>query len=338
MHFNELPMKALFCEVDGSTVGPKSFSGSIGKSLEGCENLGVTNFKRIFTDDMPILPPEIVRDLSSDQKYLYELIDAIQSGIFTDSLAKRKPGPLNHARFLTLACRILRLYVATQNPSKELQILAQFIIRCYGPMWFKIKQKPELFEAPRHLFQFIKSIEWLPKNVKNVVQSSINRNCFYAHPENLLLSMLVDEQYDVRKKAVDIILKARSESSDSQNTPVRKFKLPNINYDAKVYYDLVDWQNIIVNEPPLSKTLTESRLSDCVLYKNNEIRKTIEGIPSHTQAVERAIKLVTETSSHVSGECARNGEIYSKIAVKNLLKKTDTKSDYIEFMNKNLFE
>lgn len=82
----------------------------------------------------PVLLEEILKDLSSDQKYLYEMIHAIQRGRCESSLASKKPGPLNNARFLTLACRILRLYAATENPSNNLIILTNFVVRIYGPM------------------------------------------------------------------------------------------------------------------------------------------------------------------------------------------------------------
>lgn len=66
MHFNELPLKALFIALDGTTTGPNSLSGEIGKLLENCENLPVTNFKRIFTDGIPVLSEEILKELSTE--------------------------------------------------------------------------------------------------------------------------------------------------------------------------------------------------------------------------------------------------------------------------------
>lgn len=96
----------------------------------------------------------------------------------------------------------------------------------------------------------------------------------------------------------------------SQSDTVTKFKLPNVNYKTKVQYDLVDWKNIVMNEPPLSNNYW-------IAYKSNEIRKMIEDIPSHTQAMGRGIKHVI---GNVSGEEARNSEIYSKIELKRLLK------------------
>lgn len=60
-------------------------------------------------------------------------------------------------------------------------------------------------------------------------------------------------------------------------------------------------------EPSISKNLTDAELLACVNNSNNVIRKWLDGIPIHTQAVERAIKMVSETTTAVNGEEKRNG-------------------------------
>lgn len=72
MHSNELTLKRLFCWIDGVTVGLKSFTGTIGKKLENCETMAVACFVKIFSDDLPVYEPHIVKFLSKDQQYLYK--------------------------------------------------------------------------------------------------------------------------------------------------------------------------------------------------------------------------------------------------------------------------
>lgn len=91
-------------------------------------------------------------------------------------------------------------------------------------------------------------------------------------------------------------------------------------------------------EPPICKQFSNDELQDFVNYKNNPIRKITEDFPSNTIAVERAVKMVTESSTLSSDLDKRNGLIHSKILLKQVLKKNDTKSDFIDFMNKDLFE
>lgn len=44
LHFNELPLRALFLHLDGRTCGPSQFTGKIGKLLPKCESLPIVNF------------------------------------------------------------------------------------------------------------------------------------------------------------------------------------------------------------------------------------------------------------------------------------------------------
>ena len=55
------------------------------------------------------------RSYSTDQKYLLEIYKAASSGRVSEDLGKRSSGRLNHARWLTTANRILRLYVLTET-------------------------------------------------------------------------------------------------------------------------------------------------------------------------------------------------------------------------------
>lgn len=108
LHFNELPLRELFNRLDGVTLGPRQFSGPIGKMLVACEQRPIKSFQPIFSDDLPILRDDVVKGLSTDQQYLYKICHAIQSGIVNNSLANMKPGPMVFSRFLTTACRVLR--------------------------------------------------------------------------------------------------------------------------------------------------------------------------------------------------------------------------------------
>lgn len=103
LHCNELPLRHLFLKLDGRTVGPKAFSGLIGRQLQICETLPVVLFEPILSE----LPLMDFVDFSTDQKYLYEIVTAISNNNLSADLANRNPGKLNHSRWLTLANRIL---------------------------------------------------------------------------------------------------------------------------------------------------------------------------------------------------------------------------------------
>ena len=67
LHLNELPFRHLFEEIDGPTTGPKSFTGEIGKELNGdLRQLPISKFQTMngFIDD---IPKDVYVQLNSDQ-------------------------------------------------------------------------------------------------------------------------------------------------------------------------------------------------------------------------------------------------------------------------------
>ena len=72
-------------------------------------------------------------DLSNDQKYLYQMCQAVSNGICAEDLAMRKPGPLVHFRWLTMTSRLLRLYVATESFSENLITLSHTLLKSMLP-------------------------------------------------------------------------------------------------------------------------------------------------------------------------------------------------------------
>lgn len=76
----------------------------------------VPNFESITMAEMP--QNILGWDLRADQKYLCDMVRAVDSDSCDARLTSIKPGPLKLARWLTTASRILRLYV-TQIKSSE---------------------------------------------------------------------------------------------------------------------------------------------------------------------------------------------------------------------------
>lgn len=76
-HCNELPLRHLFCELEGKTKGPNEFGGVLGKQLENCNELEIVKFFPI-QQNLPNL--KIKENLSTDQKYLLEMCTSISSG------------------------------------------------------------------------------------------------------------------------------------------------------------------------------------------------------------------------------------------------------------------
>ena len=132
-------------------------------------------------------------DLSTDQQYLYNMCHAISVGQCSKDLALQKPGPIVHSRWLTTANRLLRLYVATENPSETLRNLVTYVMKVCALVWFHIKTKSSCSEGSRHLWRMIKFSRYLTPELKAIVDPVIYRNGYLGHSENILIAMLTDD-------------------------------------------------------------------------------------------------------------------------------------------------
>jgi hypothetical protein len=285
LHANELPLRHLVAGIDGKTSGSRGFTGPIGKQLSTCENLPVVKFASIAGN----LEPVDVSDLSSDQRYLYEMYISISEGKVSDAMANRSPGNMNHARWLTTGNRVLRLYVASETPSENLVSLTRFIMDVYVPMWFCIKCNPFVQDGAKHVFRTLQAMKKQNRRIQSIVMPVIQRNAYFSHPENILLSM-------IGGLAWRRIKKTRCDTSVERTHNVRKFSIPKLNFDCNDYVDLIHWPKVTLTEPPLTMNLSND------IIDRNIKDKTLfmaERFPLHTQAVERIIKLVSEADLEV---------------------------------------
>lgn len=312
LHFNELPFRHLFQTLDGETTGPKSFSGPIGIQHSKCEKLPLVDFESV---DCEI--PDIDRNiLSKDQQYLLDISSAIISGNCPVDLCVPEPGPLSHSRWLTTANRVLRLFLSVDTPSDDNKMLAAFILKSYMPLWFKIKKSKYLTDGPGLVCEAIKSTRFLPENLVRVVDHVI---------ENLLLRMIVDERKHIRELGFRRIIKARMLASKPDS--IRSCQPPKINFQANDYTDIIDWNTVVLTPPPLLR-----RVSDDEVWAKITVGETADDwnfgkFPRHTQAVERCVKLVTESSQKVVGAKNQDGFIRSTLA-RALMPKFDSKCNF----------
>lgn len=73
LYMNELPLRHLFLHLDGTSSGPQTFSGAIGKELENCQKRPVVRFQPI-----PVVIPEFVsKVMNTDQKYFFRIVSAV---------------------------------------------------------------------------------------------------------------------------------------------------------------------------------------------------------------------------------------------------------------------
>ena len=213
LHINELPLRHLMTQLDGPTSGSNSFKGPIGKVLPSVEDKGwAKKFQPVNVGpELPEMSDEVMDDLSSDQRYLLLAFNSVRSGVLSPQLKSLAIGPISHARWLTLAARLLVLWMSKHNfkgkTKKNLEILVTFVMTNYCVMWFTIKQKPHIKYGSQHVFRQIQLLRLVKKETRDIVEPYVQRGAYHAHPECIILAMLSDENDSVRNKGVDMVIK-----------------------------------------------------------------------------------------------------------------------------------
>ena len=176
--------------------------------------------------------------LSTDENYLFQIAQAVSDGVCPVQVANLKPGHIHHARWLTKASRLLRLYVTKEHPSQNLKVLATYIMRVYIPLYFTIKYQSSCAYGSVNFFKFILYSQYLPANLSKIVNKVLQDNAYFAHPENILFAMLFDQRPNIRRLACERILMARETAEDFDG--IRPFVRPKLNFNCDDYVDMID--------------------------------------------------------------------------------------------------
>ena len=214
LHLVELLFWHIFSDTDGVTKGPDSFSGPVGSTLtQNIWEEPVVNFSKI-EGNLPEMPEGVVKELSRDQKLGYRYAQAIQSGVMPDDLAGQVIGPMITSRWNTAAVRVLCKYTRTKKPTQRLIRLTKAVLKLYFPGWFRFKCYPHIQDGARNFFTLVELSRDLQDQDMLVAQGVLQNNAHWAHPENIIISMLSDDREELRRRAVLHIMKARREQID----------------------------------------------------------------------------------------------------------------------------
>ena len=137
-------------------------------------------------------------------------------------------GNVSHSRWLTTANRFLKMWVSLHTFKgknlKNLESIVEFIIKVYYTMWFNIKVAHKVVDGPRHVLMQMELVKEISqKNVKNIVTPRVESTVWFAHPENILLSLLASEDEEERRFAIRVILDKVRRGGQGDSS-VRTFK------------------------------------------------------------------------------------------------------------------
>ena len=110
-------------------------------------------------------------------------------------------------------------------------------------------------------------------------------------------------------------------------TRKRLKRIQTINFNATHWTQLIDLTLCGIFEPPMTKDFSESKLRESLL---NGTKLDLQDLPSHSQAMEWAVKLTTEASQTVYGFEARHQHITAKVLNQKLRTAFLSKGSYME--------
>lgn len=285
----------------------------------------IPEFEKIALENMP--PGYIdISQLSTDAKYLYQMAHAISSGKIPVDLSYNTPGGVAHSRWLTKANRLLRLYVATKSPTQNLRILANYIIKVYTPMYFNIKYYSSVVYGSTLLFKFISWTRYLQPNLRQVLDRVIQDNAYFAHSENILLSMLFDDRKEKRNIAIEKILHYRRDLADPSH--LRVYKKPFINFNCADYTEMIDLNDDnVLFEPPFTQSYSYDHLQGYLNYADPPFADP--KIPCHIQGTERHVQLLATTAKRVTGKNIE-GAMAAILESRRKLPKLESRQDFVQ--------
>ena len=205
--------------------------------------------------------------------------------------------------------------------SEQLNKIVKFIVNVYAPSWFNIKSHPSCGDGVKNFFYLLKQCYKLGGDDWKLLEPVLQNNSYFAQCENILLTGICDKDDSVRKFCSNKIITSRRSSS---STGVRIFDKPSIllNAAASTYIDMIDWTAAVITPPPLLTVIADDDLQQCQC-------DLFSGIPCHSQAVERAVKTISATTTRVYGRGARHGMILQCDSSRSELPKVDSKSDFL---------
>ena len=149
----------------------------------------------------------------------------------------------------------------------------------------------------------------------------IQRNAYFAMPDNILSGMLYDKDIEIRDKAIKVIEKIRQ--SDFSIDEIDR-TLPVIDLNASHYSNMIEWDMLTPGqlcEPATTKKMSINQPKK--ISQKDHIK--MENFTCHTQAVERGVKCVSGAVLHHYNHHEQHGSILqgveSHIKHKNNYKK-----------------
>ena len=334
LHTNELKLRRLITKRDGKTSSKDGWEGELGKLLPTVRSLKRTCTAPVIPGktELPDLPPEVVKDIGSDQEYGHRITNAVRKGKMDEDLAALTVGQTGHSRWLTTANLFCDWWFRDHGLEGELlarlREIVDFIINVYFPCWFQIKINHSWVDGPTNVLFELSCLRTQSEVVQETVMPTVRSSAWFAHSEPILMTMLCSKEEEERRFAANQILVIRG-GQEMGDSSLRLRKLPYLNTEATKLKDLISWEE--ATEPINTCKLSKSEVLEFI-----EKPLEVEYRPCHTQAIERAVKEVTAAAGAVCGADRRDGFIRGRALHIELMPKINSKKDLMNMQKLTL--
>ena len=234
-----------------------------------------------------------------------------------------------HSRWLTTGSTFLDMWTRHHGLEGELftrlETIIIYLVSLYFPMFFLIKVKHSWLEGPRHVLHELSLFRLQSPTVQDILHKTLHRSAWNSHSESILQTMVCSEEQLEREFAVKMILKLRAEKEEGDMQP-RSRKNPKLHIDADRLENMISW--IGAKEPVMTCKLSKEELVSL-----RETPMKVPYYPVHLQAIERAVKEVTEASLAVYGFERRDGWVRARAQNRKIMPNLSSKQDLVNLLN-----
>ena len=192
--------------------------------------------------------------------------------------------------------------------------IIHFILNLYLPVWLRVKFQPHIQDGSKHFHYMVELSQGMEVEAMTLVHKVLGDNAHFAHPESIVISLLADPTEELRRREFD-----------QQKIP-RQFIPPTVNFQEKVYADLVDLDSVVKTEPPLTKDISEDTLLSAMASPLH-----LPSYPNHTQKVEQYMPVLEQACGQRVGHTARDRLILSLNKSRSLVPIFNTKKQDSKF-------
>ena len=182
-------------------------------------------------------------------------------------------------------------------------------------------------EGPLLILKNVQLINQQSDEVREIVKPVVQRNAYLLEGGVMLCAMLSSSDRNLREKGLLLVSEAKRKPHRPKMKVlrgIRKLQIPKILWNATSWDSLVDMSLLPLSLPSIITRMGEDQF-DKILDEPFQFPK----LPLHSTSVERAVRLVSESSELVYGHQKRHSAILQKIKGRQIMPTFNNKGKFV---------